>query len=100
MTEILIQREHDAGAWLRRVRVYIDDRKVAALRPGADATMTLTEGKHVLQAKLDWISSDRIELDCSAVGRMRITIAIGADAYVKTWTSPKTAIGVKIESPG
>jgi hypothetical protein len=48
---------------LRPYRVIIDDKKVGAIKPGETEVFSLPPGSHELQLKIDWASSEKLQVD-------------------------------------
>lgn len=48
---------------LRAYQIYIDGEKVSSIKPGETEVFTLSLGRHELQLKQDWASSEKLRLD-------------------------------------
>jgi hypothetical protein len=66
-SELIIRRDH--ALWQDRVRKYqilVDGKTVGALARGAEMAIPLPPGPHTVQMKIDWCSSPKLQVDCSA----------------------------------
>lgn len=54
---ITLQRPAYTSGLLRRVTVRVDDHDVAKLRPGQQVQVPVSEGRHTVTARLDWVRS-------------------------------------------
>lgn len=93
---LLVSRPHDAGALLRRVWVTVDGRRVAALRRGQSAAVTIQTGQRAVQATLDWISSEPLTVHLTDKGAVSVEVSVPGRAYWQTWTRPSQALDIRI----
>ena len=48
----------------RKYEVYIDDKHVADIKESEDIRIDVEPGKHKIYLKIDWCSSNTIQVDC------------------------------------
>lgn len=60
---IEVRRAKDVAGRFRRVTILLDGARVAGLRPGENASVTVPAGIHNLQARMDWVKSPTIAVD-------------------------------------
>lgn len=48
----------DKNSVLRKMQIYVDGQKVAAIKNKESKVLTLPEGQHVIKAKIDWCWSN------------------------------------------
>lgn len=94
MAKLFLRRPHDFGAMLRRIWVKVDGHRVAGLRPGQSAWVSLDEGQHVVQASLDWIRSAPLTLQLDADQTASLQVACPARAYRQAWYRPSRALDI------
>jgi hypothetical protein len=95
MAGLLLSRPHDSGGLLRRIWVRVDGQRVAGLRPGQSARVSLDGGEHVVQAALDWIRSEPLALQLDADETASLEVSCPARAYVQTWFRPSRALDLR-----
>jgi hypothetical protein len=95
---IWVRREQDGGGLLRRIRVLLDGNLVAELRMGESAQVQVGDGRHVLQAKMDWVSSPPLVLECAPGEVRRVKVALPGSALWRSFTSPGSALRAEDES--
>lgn len=95
MAELLLSRPHNSGALLRRIWVRVDGLRVAGLRPGQSARVSLDGGDHVVQATLDWIRSEPLALQLDADETTSLEVSCPTRAYLQTWSRPSRALDLR-----
>jgi hypothetical protein len=60
---------------LRAYQIYIDGQKVSKLKPGETDTFTLSPGRHKLQLKQDWTTSEKLQVDLGDNDRAQFVCA-------------------------
>lgn len=72
MTTLILRRAKTAWQDIgRNYRVILDGREVAQVANGEEIGIALSEGKHVVQMRIDWCQSQALEIDV-AVGETQI----------------------------
>ena len=78
MTSLTITREH--RSWMDRAREYqilVDGEIAGTVRNDESIEVSLEEGEHTIQAKIDWCSSPEIRIDA---GEEQLNLRCGANA--------------------
>jgi hypothetical protein len=89
-----LSRPVDGGGSLRRLRVEVDGREVAALRPRTTVDVPLPAGTHTAVARLDWSSSEPLEFTVDDDGEVPVEVAVP----VSSWDSvlrPRSALRIR-----
>jgi hypothetical protein len=89
-----LSRPVDGGGSLRRLRVEVDGREVAALRPRGNAEVPLAAGPHTAVARLDWNSSAPLEFTVDADEEVRIEVAVPVSSW-DTVLRPRSALRLR-----
>lgn len=63
MSSITIQRNREYNNRFRSFRIFIDGREVGKIGHGETKTFTVTPGAHRVMAKIDWCSSEEVEVN-------------------------------------
>lgn len=63
MATIIINRSSEYFNKFRKIIIYIDGKEIGQVADGSTERFTIPEGKHTLQAKIDWCSSRKIEFE-------------------------------------
>jgi hypothetical protein len=64
MAEIALRRLGDQRVDRRRAyRIFLDGRKVGAIRSGESQKLEVSPGRHGLQLKIDWCSSEKLSVE-------------------------------------
>ncbi|MEU1646218.1 hypothetical protein ABZ422_25085 [Micromonospora zamorensis] len=95
MAELLLSRPLDAGGLLRRIWVKVDGQRVAGLRPGQSARVSLDGGEHVVHATLDWIRSEPLALHLDADETTSLEVSCPARAYLQMLFKPSRALDLR-----
>jgi hypothetical protein len=56
---IRVRRDADSAGYFRRMVIEVDGTVVACLRPDHEETVSLSAGRHVVRARMDWTFSPR-----------------------------------------
>jgi hypothetical protein len=81
MPIIKIHREVGYADRLRAYRIDINSSKVATIKAGATTEHSVSEGKHVIQLKIDWACSNELEIDATS----KQTIELVCGNSMKGW---------------
>lgn len=92
-SELIIRR--DKALWQDRARKYqilVDGKKAAEIARGAEMAIPLPPGQHTVQMKIDWCTSPKLRVDCSA--GQTVVLECGPNAnpfvallYITIWKS-------------
>lgn len=63
MGEIIINRSSEFANLFRSIEIYLEDRKIGELKNGESKQLNIAPGKYVLKAKIDWCTSNEINID-------------------------------------
>ena len=74
--EVNITRADFGYGVLRKLDVYVDDRKIGAVGWTKTITIELPAGPHIFYVKMDWLESPRVEFACARAGCLEL--AVGA----------------------
>ena len=83
MTTIAIHRRK--ALWqdcARNYRVLIDGNEVAKISNGADISIPVSPGKHVIQLKIDWGRSKKIEVNIELGNVQRLECGPNANPFL------------------
>jgi len=76
------------SSWSDRLRSYdvvLDGREVARLKNGASASPEVAAGQHEIEAKIDWVSSNRVSLDLSDEDAVHLAVGNDVDWGKGVW---------------
>ena len=65
MGKLIIERSSEWNNMARAIGIYIDGRKVGTLAHGQTESFEMMPGKHAIRAKIDWCSSQILEMEFS-----------------------------------
>lgn len=77
MPKLSIHRISEFENRARKIKLEIDGLPVCTIKNGEHITLDVPLGKHSLQAKIDWCSSNRIEWDATADSHPKIMLSSG-----------------------
>jgi hypothetical protein len=60
---------------LRAYQIHIDGKRVGEIRPGKTEVFEVPSGRHALQLKQDWTSSEKLQVDLDADDRLQFVCA-------------------------
>ena len=63
MAKINIQRTSEYNNRIRNYQIYIDNKKVGTIENGETKDFEIEEGKHIIEAKIDWCGSPKVAVD-------------------------------------
>lgn len=63
MTKIVVERNSEWNNKTREIGIYIDGKKVGTIDDGKTQEYNIEPGKHEIFAKINWYSSQKIELN-------------------------------------
>ncbi|GAB3189781.1 hypothetical protein FHX75_111487 [Micromonospora palomenae] len=95
MATLILGRPPYDSALLRRIRVTVDGRRVAGLRPGRSASLTVESGQHVVQASLDWTRSEALTVRVGDGETVALEVSCPVRAYWQTWAAPSRALDIR-----
>lgn len=93
---ILFKREYDSAGVLRRLQFKLDGTTVAQLRPHQERRLDVPAGVYVLQVKMDWATSEPMQISLAPGSTLRVTGAIDFSMIIKVFTQPRTALGLAV----
>ncbi|NRT14659.1 hypothetical protein HNP99_001003 [Flavobacterium sp. 28A] len=85
MGKLNIQRTNEFNNRVRHYRIYIDNKKVGTIENGENKDFEIEEGKHVIEAKIDWCGSPKVHLEIKN-GEIK-SLKVGGFKYGK-WLIP------------
>lgn len=62
MTKIIINRSSEFSNKLRSIEIYLDNVNIGDIKDGESKEFEIDSGNHVLEAKIDWCSSNLVNL--------------------------------------
>ena len=97
MSQIEMTRPEDAGA-VDRMTFEVDGWPVARLQRGESTSVAVAPGTHLLQVRLDWLSSAPVEVHVPDGALVRATGALTADSLGVTgaYITPETALNLHV----
>lgn len=85
MTKLIIARSSEWSNRGRKIRIYLDGKKIGTIEDGATMEFELQPGEHVLQAKIDWCGSQKHNFSLPEGGSKEIRLS----GFTKRkWTLP------------
>jgi hypothetical protein len=63
MAQFRIKRNSEYNNYGRNIRLYLDGEKIGKIKNGEEIIFDQKPGKHLLQAKIDWCSSNKMNID-------------------------------------
>ena len=99
MTGLVLERKRDGVGVFRRVKVTVDGEVVARLRPGARVEVDVTPGPHRVQAHMDWISSEEVQVAPERDERPTVLVAYGFSGSLAMFRRVRTEISIGVCSP-
>lgn len=83
---------------LRRIKVTVDGRVVAALKPRETATVELAPGAHVLTASMDWARSPQLHFEIAPGGAVSVQVSLPFASVFKSFYKPNGALSVRLKT--
>ncbi|MEV6306601.1 hypothetical protein AB0M02_44895 [Actinoplanes sp. NPDC051861] len=98
MSQLELTRPEDAGATPDRMTFEVDGWPVARLQPGESTSIQVAPGPHLLQIRLDWLSSAPMEINVPTNARIRATGTLTEDSLNVTgaYITPETALNLHV----
>lgn len=95
VASLRIQRPHDGGGILRRLRVEINGQRVAGLKQGESADIPLPAGTHTVLGRMDWTSSPTLDIELGDDDQVRVEVALPFSALWNMVLRPHTALTIR-----
>ena len=92
MAELRVRRDRDGGGIFRRIVVQLDGEDWCGLRPGERQTAVVVEGRHFLQARMDWTTSKPVIVDVGPGDVIELETSLPWRAAVDMFIRPKSAL--------
>ncbi|MFC7532808.1 hypothetical protein [Actinoplanes sp. GCM10030250] len=98
MSQIELARPEDAGDVADRMTFEVDGWPVARLHRGESASIPVDPGVHLIQVRLDWLSSAPLHIEVPDGARVTATGSLAADSagVTSTYISPETALDLHV----
>jgi hypothetical protein len=90
-----LERPHDGGGILRRLRVEVDGREVAALPQGKSVAVPVAAGAHSVMGRMDWTSSPALDVEVAEGDEVRIEVALPLSAMWNMLRRPRSALTIR-----
>ncbi len=94
MSSLRVVRPDDHGGRYRGLRVEVDGREVATLRPNQQVELDLPAGVHTIVGRMDWARSADLQVDLpgndEAVAVVELSLPFRA--IIDTFIRPKMAV--------
>jgi hypothetical protein len=90
-----LSRPHDGGGILRRLRVEVDGREVAALKQGETTAVPVPAGGHSVKGRMDWTSSPLLDVEVAEDEEVRIEVALPLSALWDMVRRPGSALTIQ-----
>jgi hypothetical protein len=65
----------------RRYKIVVDGSHVASLKEGETARLDVEAGRHLVQARIDWITTTPVEVTLSAAEIVRLLVRPGGSPW-------------------
>ena len=95
MAAICFTRPADGGGLFRRLTVEIGGRKASALKYNSEQTVEVAPGTHVVQARMDWTTSESIQIEVSEGQTVRVEASLPASAIIGMMKNPSSALRIR-----
>ena len=96
MPTLIVQRRYDGGGLLRRVKVLVDGRERACLRPGREVWLAVEPGPHLLQAHFDGTPSEDVLVAVRERDVVRCDVAVASEPSWRDWSRPAVAVEINV----
>lgn len=77
MPKLSIQRTSEFENRARKINIEINGELVCKIKNGEHISLDIPSGKHSIQAKIDWCTSNRLELDVEDTSHLKIVLSSG-----------------------
>ena len=67
MAILRIKRSNEFANYVRKIKIFLDNKEVGAISNGETKDFEITAGIHTLQAKIDWCSSNNATFTISEI---------------------------------
>jgi hypothetical protein len=95
MSQIELARPDDAGDAADRMTFEVDGWPVARLHRGESTSVPVDPGVHLLQLRLDWLSSAPVEVEVADGARVRV-LGRQAAGLTGSYITPETALELQV----
>lgn len=93
---LTIRRDRDSAGVLRRMKVLVDGKVVARLRPGAATQVLVLPDEDLrVQARMDWCRSEEIVVPSPIQDGVTVEVAFRLSSFFKIWYAPRSAIDIQ-----
>jgi len=92
VAELRVRRERDSAGFLRRILIELDGADWCGLRPGEEQTVAVPAGRHVLRARMDWITSKALVVEVDADEVIELETSMPWRAAVDMFFKPRSAL--------
>ena len=83
MATIKIQRKHEFINLFRDYRLFVDGQKIGSISDGQEIEFSVSSGRHLLVAKIDWCSSKTIPFELNDIDNKSFTLSCFKNALVR-----------------
>ncbi|RBY85114.1 hypothetical protein [Blastococcus sp. TF02A-26] len=94
MATLRLSRPRDGGGILRRLRVLVDDREVAALRQGESAAVPLPAGTYTVRGRMDWTRTPPLTIEVADDDEVSVDVALPFSAIWDMVRRPGRALTI------
>jgi hypothetical protein len=97
MATITVYREWGA-AFVSRMKVFVDETLVTALRSDSAVDITTGAGRHTLRVVMGWQASAPVDVDLEAEERVQLRASVDwrAHSFTGTFRRPKEALDLEV----
>jgi hypothetical protein len=92
---LLLHRPYDRGGMLRRLRVDVDGRDIAALEQGESVAVSVPVGAHSVVGRIDWTSCPVLEVEVAEDDEVRVEVGPPCSAFWNMIRRPRSALTIK-----
>jgi hypothetical protein len=89
---IRVRRDADSAGYFRRMAIEVDGTVVACLRPDHEETVSLSAGRHVVRARMDWTFSPPVEVQLAESDEVELVTSFPWSALVSMIIRPRSAL--------
>lgn len=89
MGSLILVRANDFGGRYRSLKVEVDGRIMAWMRPNSEETIELASGPHALIGRMDWVRSRRLDFELMDELKIQVSLPFSniALAFFKPWAA-------------
>jgi len=93
---IRYRRARDTVGIFRKIEIIQDGERVAKLARDSETTVPVIEGEHIVQARMDWASSEPLTVTAQSDRETSVEVSFSFTSFFKHLTKPERAISLRV----